>query len=472
MTAGTITFDIGGISPARLNLVSSDALAPLPMPVSLEVQIEKFNKFMDGGAHERRSDVSLDLAAALAQGLDIGRETAAPVAVEAPRAIEAPVSRVALDPRVAETTVVRHETVDEPEAVVRHETADASQVSRLAPQDTRLASDVSRLAIASRPAPDSRPLPAADVPRVAEAPTAVEVPRAIETPVSRVALDPRVVEAPVAVEVPRVIETPVSRVALDPRVAETPVSTGEPPRPARLSPETVSFAERPRTAAIVAEKTVVEVQNPAMAVVSQSVALPAEEGASSHAAGQAALAASASAGEADIDGKLAARPVLNRIDAVRKPDVHVAVTGGQETDVVLQAANVIDAVQPAVDSAAIEKERQVSAASSRTAQIAETVDKVVEAIVEKISFAPSLVRGEGVVRIVLRPDVLDGSEISMAVKNGELGVTVSPATPEAARLASAALPGLETAIASHASAFRRVSVTLSGAKKGKINETV
>ena len=363
-----------------------------------------------------------------------------PAAVEAPRVVETPVSRVALDPRVAETTVVRHETADEPEAVVRHGAIDASQVSRLAPQDTRLASDVSRPAIASRP--------------------------------HSAAAEPAAIETQTAVEAPRIVETPVSRVALDPRAAEALVSTGEPPRPARLSPETVSFAERPRTVAIVAEKTVVEMQNPAMAAVSQSVALPAEEGASSHAAGQAALAASASAGEADIDGKLAARPVLNRIDAVRKPDVRVAVTGGQETDVVLQAANVIDAVQPAVDSAAIEKERQVSAASSRTAQIAETVDKVVEAIVEKISFTPSLVRGEGVVRIVLRPDVLDGSEISMAVKNGELGVTVSPATPEAARLASAALPGLETAIASHASAFRRVSVTLSGAKKGKINETV
>ena len=160
MTAGTITFDIGGISPASLNLVSSDGLAPLPMPVSLEGQIEKFNKFMDGGAHERRSDISLGLAE-IAQGLDIGRETVAPV------------------------TDVRHETID------------ASQVSRLASQDTRLASDVSRPAIASRPTPDSRLLPAADVPRVAEAPVAVEAPRAIETPVSRVALDPRVAETTV-----------------------------------------------------------------------------------------------------------------------------------------------------------------------------------------------------------------------------------------------------------------------------------
>ena len=81
-----------------------------------------FSKWSPGG------NTTLFLPAA-----DVPRVAEAPVAVEAPRAIETPVSRVALDPRVAETTVVRHETADEPEVVVRHEGIDASQVSRLAP---------------------------------------------------------------------------------------------------------------------------------------------------------------------------------------------------------------------------------------------------------------------------------------------------------------------------------------------------
>ena len=58
----------------------------------------------------------------------------------------------------------------------------------------------------------------------------------------------------------------------------------------------------------------------------------------------------------------------------------------------------------------------------------------------------------------------------MTAKDGTLSVAVVPATPEAGRLATVALPRLETALAEHASAFRHVAVAIVQ-KKGKANET-
>ena len=170
MTIDAMTFDLGGFPSVSLSLVSSDGLAPLPMP--LEGSVEKFRQFMDGGAQQQQPDVSRGLAA-IAQGLVERPETTdAPVAVERHDAVEVPV------------VVERHETTDAPVAVERRETIDESQVSRPKSQDFRLASDV------SCPTQNARPTPAADVPR--------ETPRVVEAP--------RVVEMPRAVEIPRVVE--------------------------------------------------------------------------------------------------------------------------------------------------------------------------------------------------------------------------------------------------------------------------
>lgn len=121
----------------------------------------------------------------------------------------------------------------------------------------------------------------------------------------------------------------------------------------------------------------------------------------------------------------------------------------------------------AVQSPALE----ASAVSARTAAIAETVNEIVETVVDRISVTPALAQGGGEIRITLRPTVLDGSSISLSAKDGELTVAVVPATPEAAHVAATALPRLEAALAAHAPAFHHVAVVLATAKKGKTDET-
>ena len=114
MTVDAVTFDLGGFPSVSLSLVSSDGLAPLPMP--LEGSVEKFRQFMDDGAQQQQPDVSRGLAA-IAQGLVESPEaTDAPVAVERHDAVEVPV------------VVERHETPDAPVAVERRETIDETRL--------------------------------------------------------------------------------------------------------------------------------------------------------------------------------------------------------------------------------------------------------------------------------------------------------------------------------------------------------
>ena len=101
--------------------------------------------------------------------------------------------------------------------------------------------------------------------------------------------------------------------------------------------------------------------------------------------------------------------------------------------------------------------------------IVDAVNEIVDAVVGQISVTPSLVRGEGEVRMTLKPTVLDGSDITLAAKDGTLTVAVAPATQSAGEAIAAALPRLEIALAEHAPAFRRVEVAIA-AKKGRKDE--
>ena len=111
----------------------------------------------------------------------------------------------------------------------------------------------------------------------------------------------------------------------------------------------------------------------------------------------------------------------------------------------------------------------VSAVSARTEAIVDAVNEIVDAVVGQITITPSLVRGEGEVRMTLKPTVLDGSDITLTAKDGTLTVAVTPATPSAEQAMAAALPRLEIALAEHAPAFRHVEVALV-AKKGRTDE--
>ena len=119
--------------------------------------------------------------------------------------------------------------------------------------------------------------------------------------------------------------------------------------------------------------------------------------------------------------------------------------------------------------AAAQQEIAASTASARTEAIVEVVNNVAEAIADQILVTPSLVRGEGQMIMRLKPEVLDGSEIRLSSESGTLAVEIVPSTPNAAKLATEAMPRLETALAEHVATFRQVSVSV---RKGKGNEVV
>ena len=132
---------------------------------------------------------------------------------------------------------------------------------------------------------------------------------------------------------------------------------------------------------------------------------------------------------------------------------------------VVEVPSTLQGVQTAPEVAA------ASAASARTEAIVETVNQIVEAVVGQILVTPGITHGECEIKIMLKPTVLDGSEITMSAKDGTLTVSITPATQEASAAAAAALPRLEIALAEHAPAFHHVSVALQ-LKKGTRNEAV
>ncbi|MBO7685959.1 MAG: flagellar hook-length control protein FliK [Kiritimatiellae bacterium] len=154
----------------------------------------------------------------------------------------------------------------------------------------------------------------------------------------------------------------------------------------------------------------------------------------------------------------------------------VPVEGRKDEDLESPAARIQAvpvAVTPPVAEAVVPLAPEVAAASAATARteaIVETAERIVEAVAGQIVVTPALTQGEGNVRITLKPTVLDGSEISLTAQDGTLAIAIVPATPEAERLAAAALPRLETALAEHVPAFSHVSVAI-GQKKGRSNET-
>ena len=176
----------------------------------------------------------------------------------------------------------------------------------------------------------------------------------------------------------------------------------------------------------------------------------------------------------------AEKPVA--VTAAEKPGTAVssekplaATVDKQEEKAVAAAAHV---VAPTADESPVPQTVQAapevaaaSAASARTEAIVETVNQIAEAVVGQISVTPGIVHGDCEIKIALKPDVLDGSEIAMTSKDGTLTVHITPATQEASTAAAAALPRLESALAEHAPAFRHVSVALA-VKKGKDNEAV
>ena len=180
-----------------------------------------------------------------------------------------------------------------------------------------------------------------------------------------------------------------------------------------------------------------------------------------------------------------ARPTIEAKPEIKLEAVPAIDKAGPEDEVValdakqaqpLQAMPVVVTADSAgmvdVQSATAREVSAVSAATARTEAVVEVVDKLVEAVVSQITVTPSIIRGEGEVRITLKENVLDGSNITLSAKDGVLAVVVTPATPEAAQAIAAAAPRLEAALAEHVPTFRNVAVKFgSVSRKGNSDET-
>ena len=276
--------------------------------------------------------------------------------------------------------------------------------------------------------------PVVEVPVVTAAPVAPTTPTAPVTPVVEpLVVEKRVAEAPVAA--PAAPTTPTAPVASAAQVVETPV------------------VENPVVAAPVAP-------------VAQVVEAPVAPAAPVAPVAESPVVKSSAAPVAEA-------PVAKSEVVSAKPVVAAKRTAAPEEVVVIdlsqESARAAAPLREAPFVAAAQQEIAASTASARTESIIEVVNNVAEAIADQILVTPSLVRGEGQMIVRLKPEVLDGSEIHLSSESGTLAVEIVPSTQNAAKLATEAMPRLETALAEHVATFRQVSVSV---RKGKVNETV
>ena len=271
---------------------------------------------------------------------------------------------------------------------------------------------------------------------VVEAPVAPASPTTSTAPIAHASPDSR--PATVA-EVPVTPATPVAT-----PVVEAPIASAAPVTPVVEAPVApVTQDSRPAT---IADAQVVKTPD-TQVVDTQVVKTPAAQVAETPVAKSEVASA-----KAVVSGK--------RIAA---PEEVVVIDLSQES------ARAATPLREAPFVAAAQQEIAASTASARTEAIVEVVNNVAEAIADQILVTPSLVRGEGQMIVRLKPEVLDGSEIRLSSESGTLAVEVVPSTPNAAKLATEAMPRLETALAEHVSTFRQVSVSV---RKGKANEVV
>ena len=83
----------------------------------------------------------------------------------------------------------------------------------------------------------------------------------------------------------------------------------------------------------------------------------------------------------------------------------------------------------------------------------ETFFEVANAVADTLLVSPGLLRGEGEVRVQLRPDVLEGSEIRIAVTGRQLAVDFIPQTQDVAVLIEQNRPQLEQHLAARIQTF-------------------
>ena len=516
MTVGAIQFDAmfsgadalcvadtSGLTPLSFNPPSSDAIGRFLLSMSDDKSAVDSIRLAMGSIAQNMSsprDVSKPVVAPVAAGSRpaaiVGKPVVespdtyccstlvvekpvveapiAPIAPVAPTTPTAPVAPV-IEPLVAEKPVVEKPVVEAPAAPAASDSRPATIAEVQSTPIAPVATPVVESPVAPV-APGSRPATVATVQVTPASPVATPV---VESPVAPAA--PATPKAPVA----QVVET----VVVEKPVVEVPVATDSSPATVAAVPATptapVAPDSRPATVATVQVTPASPVATPAVESPAAPVATPVVESPVASAApdSRPVTVAEVSASPAAPIAKspVASSPVAPVVEApVAKSEVAAARpvvaekrTAAPEEVVVIdlsqESARAASPLREAPFVAAAQQEISASTASARTEAIVEVVSNVAEAIAGQILVTPSLVRGEGQMIVRLKPEVLDGSEIRLSSESGTLAVEVVPSTPNAAKLATEAMPRLETALAEHVSAFRKISVSV---RKGKGNEIV
>ena len=447
MTLEAITFDLGGMPPVEVQLASVAGLTPLPLPDA----IRRFQAAME--SEPAQAEVPEATPTKLEPAPQIlGREPQ--VILEEPLAVDHPVQ-----PEVSVPTgeaTVKHEDapIKDVPMDVKEPVATQAPVGIQEPVVTQEAVVTREPVAAVRPeVPVAQAQPEIKVP-TGEAPVkhtnapSMEVPMDVKEPVAT--------QTPVVIQEPVVIREPVAAVRSEAPVVpvkpEVQVPTVEVPirnveAPVKDVPMAVKEPVAPETL-----EAPVKSDAPIKPEVSIKPEAPVKPEVSIKP-------------EAPVKPEVPVKPV--------KPDAPVKTEAPIKAEAIPAAidAPVAQVVASPVAPVAQPEVLRAEAASARTATIVQTVNEVVEAVAAQISVTPMLAQGEGEIRIVLKPTVLDGSEIRLSAKEGALTVAIAPATPESAQLVAAAVPRLETALAEHAPAFNHVAVVVATAKKGRTNET-
>lgn len=135
-----------------------------------------------------------------------------------------------------------------------------------------------------------------------------------------------------------------------------------------------------------------------------------------------------------------------------EPTADVLVAAGVAPhDVRPQMVEISTAV-PVETVKSVEIVRQVAATSP--VQPTDVLLEAAQAVVDTILVSPGLLRGQGEMRIQLRSEVLDGSEIRIAVEGRVLAIEFLPQTVEMATLIERSRPKLEQHLTEHIHQFR------------------
>ena len=405
---------------AVLQVAEKPAVAAQPVAVARSVAAEHPAE-LPPATPETLAKVAaenLTLAKELPQPVELPQVVEKPVAIEKPVAVERPAE---LPPATVET------------------------LAKVVEENLTLAKDL--------------PQPV-EVPQVVEKPVAIEKPVAVERPAElpvatpetlakvveenlTLAKDlPQPVEVPQAVVMPTAVEQPVG--VEKATVVEKPVAVEQlvaAERPEELPPATAETLAR-----VVEENLILakDLPQPVEVPGKPTVTTPVREGAD---------------GRVEMAGEPESRKMPEVAD-----DADTAPQGLPET-----VAGAAPAVTPAVS--APEAAPVAGVAAKVSAEMPRTASSVVieaaSAVADTLLVTPNLMRGDGEIRVQLKPDVLDGAQICIKVMGKSMQVEFASVTDDVARLMTEAQPQLVQRLTEKIPTFEVAVTVLPGNAAGR-----